>query len=384
MRGLLPVLSVSLVLLLPGGFGTTGPSQTPTPPAHSSSPRPHSPCTAPPAPPSAPVEVPPVGSHGSFRAPPTAAPSAFRPGPRIPNPGCGLSSKSFGVTIRADGSLSNLTAPVHRVGNTYTFTGNYSGGLLDERNGSTVDGQGYRLDGSGLPTALEIANVSGSRVSNLTVGGSTDLVVVWLSSGVTVSALRELAGPQTHVGFCAELSSSVLLLSDTLAENTSNNGVGDGASTFAGDSGVTITNCTFYGTYDLLAASLRGATLSGNTFTGPGTAIWLASTTNFDERNDRFVNSTLGIAVVSVNGSRGLTWVGNQFTQPPNLGLWIESSRDIRLDGNHFSGFAGGAIFVVFDQNVSLSANQFLLGGNGSIAINIDSVGGATLVNNTA
>ncbi|MCI4363370.1 MAG: right-handed parallel beta-helix repeat-containing protein [Thermoplasmata archaeon] len=380
----LPVLGLCLLLLLPVGPALAGPQVALTPgPAvgHAMPPPAYRTERIASSPPASSLPMPPAGA---LNPPPAPRALSLPVGALSPSPGCVPSLLNYTVTIRADGSVSNLSAPLLKVGNTYELTGSLSGSLLDEWNGSTLDGKGYSLDGQGSAVALALANVNGSRVTNLTVGGSSALLVVWKSSNVTISTVRELAGPATHVGLCGELSTGLVLTSDILAENPSSGGASDAAATFGGDTGVTITTCSFLGTYDFLASGLVGTNLSGNNFSGPGSAIWLGSVESFSETNDRFSNSTQGLAVVTVMNSRDLSWVGNQFAQPPNLGFLIEFSDNVRIDSNHFTGFAGSAIFIVGGGNQTLSRNQFLLGGNTSIAINLDSVGSVAVDSNTA
>jgi parallel beta-helix repeat protein len=53
------------------------------------------------------------------------------------------------IYIRADGTVDPPTAPIQRVGDVYTFTGNISETIEVQRNSVTIDGNGYTLQGPG-------------------------------------------------------------------------------------------------------------------------------------------------------------------------------------------------------------------------------------------
>ena len=74
--------------------------------------------------------------------------------------------KAAGATIyiRADGTVDPPTAPIQRVGDTYTFTDNIHDRIVVERSNITVDGAGYTLQGY-----WEGYGFSLSSVSNVTI-----------------------------------------------------------------------------------------------------------------------------------------------------------------------------------------------------------------------
>lgn len=55
------------------------------------------------------------------------------------------------IYIRADGSIDPDTAPISSVGNvTYTFTGNINDSIVVERSNVIVEGNNYKLQGTGM------------------------------------------------------------------------------------------------------------------------------------------------------------------------------------------------------------------------------------------
>jgi parallel beta-helix repeat protein len=53
------------------------------------------------------------------------------------------------IYIKSDGSVDPSTAPIQRVGDVYTFTGNISETIEVQKSSVTIDGNGYTLQGSG-------------------------------------------------------------------------------------------------------------------------------------------------------------------------------------------------------------------------------------------
>ncbi len=53
------------------------------------------------------------------------------------------------ISINADGTFQPADAPLTRSGDVYTFTGNFSGGILVHRSNIVIDGAGYALNGDG-------------------------------------------------------------------------------------------------------------------------------------------------------------------------------------------------------------------------------------------
>lgn len=76
----------------------------------------------------------------------------------------GSKVKSGTVYIKSDGTIDPGTAPISKVGNIYTLTGNIYDNLEIQRSGITLDGDGYSIDGtySGF-------GVYGNGVNNVTV-----------------------------------------------------------------------------------------------------------------------------------------------------------------------------------------------------------------------
>ena len=74
-----------------------------------------------------------------------------------------------GITIRADGTVDPSTAPIQIFGDIYRLTGDAFMGISIQRNGSVLDGNGYRVFGPYYGTGIALQNVTGVTVRNLSV-----------------------------------------------------------------------------------------------------------------------------------------------------------------------------------------------------------------------
>lgn len=77
------------------------------------------------------------------------------------------------VTIKPDGSIEG-TSQIQRQGNTYTLTGNLSGGITVQRSNIVIDGAGYAIKGGGEGIGIDLSNEcwrddSRAQIKNVTV-----------------------------------------------------------------------------------------------------------------------------------------------------------------------------------------------------------------------
>jgi parallel beta-helix repeat protein len=97
------------------------------------------------------------------------------------------------IYIRPDGSVDPETAPIQRVGDTYTFTGDiYSPYVLDksaiavERDNIVLDGAGYSLQGVGNGIGINVTSGSNATIKNLEVNKFGVGIIIWESSNNTI------------------------------------------------------------------------------------------------------------------------------------------------------------------------------------------------------
>jgi parallel beta-helix repeat protein len=97
------------------------------------------------------------------------------------------------IYIRPDGSVDPETAPIQRVGDTYTFAGDiYSPFVLDksaivvERDNVVLDGAGYSLQGVGNGMGINVTSRGNVTVENLEVKKFGVGIIIWESSNNTI------------------------------------------------------------------------------------------------------------------------------------------------------------------------------------------------------
>jgi len=93
------------------------------------------------------------------------------------------------IRIKADGTVDPVTAPIQRLGDTYTLTDNitfYNYGIIVERNNMTLDGAGHFIQGAPAGTGIQLIarkNVTVMKIEVRTYGKG-----IWLedSSNITL------------------------------------------------------------------------------------------------------------------------------------------------------------------------------------------------------
>ena len=74
------------------------------------------------------------------------------------------------IYIKPDGSIDPPTAPITRVGNTYTFTANiYNNSIVIQKSGITLDGNNYNLKGDGTSIGISLSTITGVTIKNLKI-----------------------------------------------------------------------------------------------------------------------------------------------------------------------------------------------------------------------
>ncbi|MBS7621639.1 right-handed parallel beta-helix repeat-containing protein, partial [Candidatus Bathyarchaeota archaeon] len=75
------------------------------------------------------------------------------------------------IYIRSDGSIDPPTAPIQRVGNIYTFTANINDRIVIEKDNIILDGNSYKLLGSGTGYGIYFENRNNVTVRNVYITG---------------------------------------------------------------------------------------------------------------------------------------------------------------------------------------------------------------------
>jgi parallel beta-helix repeat protein len=75
------------------------------------------------------------------------------------------------IYIRSDGSIDPPTAPIQRVGNTYTFTANINDRIIIERDNIILNGNSYKLAGAGANYGIYFENRNNVTIRNVYITG---------------------------------------------------------------------------------------------------------------------------------------------------------------------------------------------------------------------
>ena len=124
----------------------------------------------------------------------------------------GIVSASSTIYIRADGSVDPPTAPIQRVGNTYTFTANINEPIIIEKSNIIVDGNNYKVQGTGTGygillngTITALINVT---MKNMYITGFNYGIYMTLSTNCQIDgnglAYNQLGG--VWIGQCTQIS----------------------------------------------------------------------------------------------------------------------------------------------------------------------------------
>ena len=98
----------------------------------------------------------------------------------------GIVSASSTIYIRADGSVDPPTAPIQRVGNTYTFTANIYEPIVIQRNSIIVDGNSYKVQGAGTGYGILLNGTNSVTIKNAYISGFRYGIYLDLSSNCNI------------------------------------------------------------------------------------------------------------------------------------------------------------------------------------------------------
>ncbi len=299
------------------------------------------------------------------------------------------------TTIQPDGSIVGATAPITTTGDTYDLTASFSGAIIDERNDSTFDGNGYTITSSvALGFAFQVNTTVGVTVEDLEivdedhaveVVNSTSTIVSGVNAGTTnggaFTALesddvtfRYDGANASSIGFAANFSLAVSCLDDW----ASNDVVG-----FTGvfDTGVeeldAVANDDGYGVavgYD------QSVTLLGGSF--------LSSTEDAVEAIEDSDVSLLGVTLndsgdgLLAQFSSVLTVAGSDFTDAHSYGALLEYVDDVTIGTSDFDGATLDGLLLNHGAPATLyddTAND-----SGSSGFDVENVTTGTLTGLTA
>ncbi|MGB9854631.1 MAG: NosD domain-containing protein [Candidatus Bathyarchaeales archaeon] len=93
------------------------------------------------------------------------------------------------IYIKADGSIDPSTAPIKKVGNTYTLTSDIYGSIVVEKDDIVFDGSGYTVQGTdekGYHIGIKVSNCSSIAIKNFKIKGFDIGVFLYKSSNCII------------------------------------------------------------------------------------------------------------------------------------------------------------------------------------------------------
>jgi parallel beta-helix repeat protein len=266
--------------------------------------------------------------------PPSTSPSAS-PTSTLPSGGPGQFLTFPSTTIRADGSVDPVTAPIQRSGNIYEATGDSYGSLVIEKDDVIVDGSGHFLLGNGTfgdlfirksETGIALVDRSNVTVKNFQAEGFVNSIFVSGSARVTVTNVTTAGN---DVGIFVSDSMSTFILSNLLTQNSRGISITDSSRTRISDNYIQANG------RGILLYNANGSLISGDTIRdsqgGGFSGIEVRSGSNNIFCGNLFQNVTDGIFFVE---SSSATVVGNNFID--NSGLLVYSTSGCKIYCNNF------------------------------------------------
>lgn len=255
------------------------------------------------------------------------------------------------VWIHPNGTVTPGSAPITQTGNTYTFTSGIAGSILDERNGSTIDGGGFALN---------------------TTPGAFSGFVINDATGVTVERLTIVN--QSAEGFVVDSARQITLTSDTV--------IGSGFGVFSKSvAGLNISNNQFSGTEGIYVNYGSVLLISSNTLTRTSAGIYVGDFSSVTIRNNNVSYVTgSGIDVeysanvlVTLNALYNLvTYARDQVFLYEDSGVMVSwnngSAGDYAVYGeyltsvtvahNHFVGILSSGVYFDYATSLSVYGND--------------------------
>ena len=278
------------------------------------------------------------------------------------------------TVIWPNGTISNASAPIAVAGSTYTLTAGFYGGILDERSGSVLNGNGMVLSQlPGLSAAVTMFQANGVVVENLTIENATDGLDIVSDSGVTVrhdhitavawAVLTERSSQISIVENVAPFSSGIGVDSSVgvwLENNTVADSTRDGIVVFGCSSVGIVGNQAAGSVTGALIEFSNGVTVRDNNFSAASTGLSEYAVFSSNVSGNAFSLDAVGISVES-SGSASLT---QDAGRNGSIGVLLSGSENLAVFGESFPGFGTG-VEVEGGTNISISRGQFQHDGLG-------------------
>ncbi len=286
---------------------------------------------------------------------------------------------SEGININSDGSISttdNSTAPIQRLGNLYTFSGNVSGySVVIQRNNIIVDGAGFSIQGSG-DVGVGLSSRVNVTVRNLKIYGSYSFGMYLLNSKNNVIVGNEIRNDNS--GMAIESSANNIISANNITGCV--NGIvslGSSSNKLSNNKMNNLYNLGVYGTelahfindfdnsntvngrlvYYLLNQS--NVLINPSTFSNVG-YLALVNCANVTAQNLELTANGQGVLFAFTTNSK---IASSKITQNLNS-VWLRSSSNIEIVENEISDSDVGINLDASSKN-SIFSNKIMTNNNG-------------------
>ncbi|MCK4313201.1 right-handed parallel beta-helix repeat-containing protein [Candidatus Bathyarchaeota archaeon] len=215
----------------------------------------------------------------------------------------------YTIYILPDGTINPPAAPIQRVGDIYTFTGNISNPIVVERDNIVIDGAGYTVQGAGTETGITLSSINNVTMKNAEVIGfnyGIHLNYTWSSTVSDCTFMSDMysSPPNMYHG--------IWLL------HSSNNTI----------SGNTMMYTTQRG---ILLVSSHNNTLSNNTQMYSENGIYLTAESKDNTISDNVVehNNRYGILLDRFSSKNTLSGNTATFNQYDGINLYYSSNNTV-------------------------------------------------------
>jgi len=277
------------------------------------------------------------------------------------------------IYIKPDGSVDPATAPISRIGDTYTLTDNIYESIFIQKSDITLDGAGYTIQGSGSGYGIYQNGITNILLKNLMVKEFSFGINLQYSDSNTITS-SSISDDRWWGIYLLQSNDNIISYS-----NVSNN-QGGIAISISNNNDISyntiISNTRYFGL--ALSNSMNNTILHNNILSNKGFGIRFSASSNNSIMNNNVLNNGKGIAVyvgsnnaLMRNNISSNDWEGIYFmqanTNTANLnnvteneyGTYIDTSSNNIITENIFSSNTYG-IYSSSGNNNVITDNSIL------------------------
>ena len=253
------------------------------------------------------------------------------------------------IYIRADGSVDPSGAPIRRMGDIYTLTGDISSvasGIVVERDNVTLEGEGFSFEGGGNGVGVSLSGRSNVTIENVTVKSFEYGIYLWNSSYCNVIGNNLTENCWGMMLFLH--SSHNVIMGNNITHN-----MGDGIRN--GEYGDSSEDSTISGNYiaenniGIYVGVSSNSTIANNRIDANidcGIRVDWSSNISILQNNLTDNGFPFGHQAICIWNSSNCDVLRNRIGRSDSCGLFIEDAVAINVIQNEVVGNAGGLRFV--------------------------------------